>query len=151
MQIHQHEVKILQIHNAMPEFVKKNITAINQSESTLIHNAITTVAPRKKSTKRKPKLKVMNEEINKTIKAKKQSYCIWKWNGRPEDLVVNKKLTTQQQSKICRMEIARRRINEREEMIEARTMDNALFHKLLCQQRGKLNRCIDELNVGDSV
>jgi hypothetical protein len=93
----------------------------------------------------------MNEEINKTIKAKKQSYCIWKWNGRPEDLVVNKKLTTQQQSKICRMEIARRRINEREELIEARTMDNALFHKLLCQQRGKLNRCIDELNVGDSV
>jgi hypothetical protein len=29
MQIHLHEVKILQIHNARPEFVK-NITAINQ-------------------------------------------------------------------------------------------------------------------------
>jgi hypothetical protein len=32
MQIHLHEVRILQIHNARPEFVK-NITAINQSES----------------------------------------------------------------------------------------------------------------------
>jgi hypothetical protein len=31
MQIHLHKVKILQIHNGRPEFVK-NITAINQSE-----------------------------------------------------------------------------------------------------------------------
>ena len=37
MQIHLHEVKvkILQIHNARPEFVK-NITAINQSESIIL-------------------------------------------------------------------------------------------------------------------
>jgi hypothetical protein len=35
MQIHLHEVKILQIHNARPEFVKKNITAINQLESNI--------------------------------------------------------------------------------------------------------------------
>jgi hypothetical protein len=32
---HLHEVKILQIHNARPEFVK-NITAINQSESSIL-------------------------------------------------------------------------------------------------------------------
>jgi hypothetical protein len=36
MQIHLHEAKILQIHNARPEFVKKNITAINQSESSIL-------------------------------------------------------------------------------------------------------------------
>ena len=36
MQIHLHKVKILQIHNARPEFVKKNITAINQSESSIL-------------------------------------------------------------------------------------------------------------------
>jgi hypothetical protein len=37
MQIHLpvHEVKILQIQNARPEFVK-NITAINQSESSIL-------------------------------------------------------------------------------------------------------------------
>jgi hypothetical protein len=33
--VHLHEVKILQIHNARPEFVK-NITAINQSESSIL-------------------------------------------------------------------------------------------------------------------
>jgi hypothetical protein len=41
MQIHLqvHEVKILQIHNARPEFEKKKkkkITAINQSESSIL-------------------------------------------------------------------------------------------------------------------
>jgi hypothetical protein len=36
MQIHLHEVKIVQIHNAMPGFVKKNVTAINQSESNIL-------------------------------------------------------------------------------------------------------------------
>jgi hypothetical protein len=35
MQIHLHEVKILQIHNARPEFVKI-IMAINQSESSIL-------------------------------------------------------------------------------------------------------------------
>jgi hypothetical protein len=35
MQIHLHEVKILQIRNARPELVK-NITAINQSESNIL-------------------------------------------------------------------------------------------------------------------
>ena len=35
MQIHLHEVKILQIRNARPEFVK-NIMAINQSESSIL-------------------------------------------------------------------------------------------------------------------
>ena len=35
MQIHLYEAQILQIHKARPEFVK-NITAINQSESSLL-------------------------------------------------------------------------------------------------------------------
>ena len=35
MQIHLHEVNILQIHNARPEFVK-NITAIKQQESSIL-------------------------------------------------------------------------------------------------------------------
>jgi hypothetical protein len=35
MQIHLHEVKILQIHNARPEFVK-NFTAINHTRNEVI-------------------------------------------------------------------------------------------------------------------
>ena len=39
MQIHLHEVKILQIHNARPAFVK-NITAINQSKSNILMEGV---------------------------------------------------------------------------------------------------------------
>ena len=42
MQIHLHEVKILQIHNARPEFVKY-ITAINQSESSILIQGVINV------------------------------------------------------------------------------------------------------------
>ena len=42
MQIHLHEVKILQIHNARPEFVKY-ITAINQSESRIFIQGVINV------------------------------------------------------------------------------------------------------------
>ena len=42
MQIHLHEVKILQIHNARPEFVKY-ITAINQSESSIFIQGVINV------------------------------------------------------------------------------------------------------------
>ena len=36
MQIHLHEVKMLQIYNARPEFAKKNIMDINQSQSSIL-------------------------------------------------------------------------------------------------------------------
>jgi hypothetical protein len=42
MQIHVHEVKILQIHNARPEFVK-NITAINRDACNKICKTLSVV------------------------------------------------------------------------------------------------------------
>jgi hypothetical protein len=97
----------------------------------------------------------MNSDIYNAIKKKKQAYCIWKWNGKPQNpldqLVINKKLTSYNLRRFCRTEVAQRRIKERQELIEAKTMDKKLFHKLIRQQRGKLNRVIDELLVGDSV
>jgi hypothetical protein len=93
----------------------------------------------------------MNSDIYNTIKEKKQAYCKWKWNGKPQNpldqLVINKKLTSYNLRRFCRTEVAQIRIKERQELIEAKTMDNKLVHK----QRGKLNRVIDELHVSDSV
>jgi hypothetical protein len=52
-------------------------------------------APSNKITRKKPKLKVMNSDIYNAIKEKKQAYCKWKWNGKPQNpldqLVINKK------------------------------------------------------------
>ena len=93
----------------------------------------------------------MNSDIYNAIKEKKQANCIWKWNGKPQNpldqLVINKKLTSYNLRRFCRTEVAQIRIKEIQELIEAKTMDNKLVHK----QRGKLNRVIDELHVGDSV
>ncbi|CAG2199520.1 MYH9s [Mytilus edulis] len=96
----------------------------------------------------------MNENIDHAIKAKKQAHALWKFQGRPADpcneLVINKKQTTYELRKQCRNEIAQRRINDREEIIQARVMDKKLFHKLISRQRGKLGKLIDELHVDQS-
>jgi len=59
-------------------------------------------------------------------------------------------LTTYHLRKLFREEAAKRTA-EREELIEARTMDHKLFYRLINKQRGKLYRCIDELNVDGTV
>ncbi|CAG2239659.1 unnamed protein product [Mytilus edulis] len=120
----------------------------------IIDSATKSVAPAHKAFRKRPKLKVMNENIDHAIKAKKQAHALWKFQGRPADpcneLVINKKQTTYELRKQCRNEIAQRRINDREEIIQARVMDNKLFHKLISRQRGKLGKLIDELHVDQS-
>jgi hypothetical protein len=102
--------------------------------NSLIESAVSTVAPSSKITRKKPKLNVMNSDIYNAIKEKKQAYCIWKWNGKPQNpldqLVINKKLTSYNLRRFCRMEVAQKRIKERQELIEAKTMDNKLFHNV---------------------
>ncbi|CAC5375426.1 unnamed protein product [Mytilus coruscus] len=97
----------------------------------------------------------MNENIDRAIKAKKQAHALWKFQGRPVDpyneLVINKKQTTYELRKKYKNEIAQRRTNDREEIIQARVMDNKLFHKLISRQRGKLGKLIDELHVDQST
>jgi hypothetical protein len=53
--------------------------------------------------------------------------------------------------KLCSEEVTKRRISEREELIETRTMDHKNLYKLINKQRCKLYRCIDELNVDITV
>ncbi|CAG2193649.1 unnamed protein product [Mytilus edulis] len=61
------------------------------------------------------------------------------------------KITTQELRKLCGIEAAQKRIQDRNEIIEARSSNKTLFYKLINQQRGKLSRRIDELNVGDNI
>ena len=60
-------------------------------------------------------------------------------------------MTTYHLRKLCREEVAKRRISEREELIETRIIDHKLFYNLINKQRFKLYRCIDELNVDITV
>jgi hypothetical protein len=47
------------------------------------------------------------------------------------------------------IEIAKKRMQERQNIINARSGDSTLFYKLIKQQRGKLSRFIEELQVDD--
>ncbi|CAG2256425.1 unnamed protein product [Mytilus edulis] len=62
-----------------------------------------------------------------------------------------KKLTTHILRKECRLEVAKRRINERQKLINARTSDRNMFYKIIKSQRGKLSRFIDQLHVDDNT
>ncbi|CAG2244194.1 unnamed protein product [Mytilus edulis] len=121
----------------------------------VIAKATNEIAQKPKTRKNKPKLKVMSDEILKAIRNKKSAFYYWKAKGRPTDsldpFLLEKKITTQELRKICRLEVAQKRIQERNEIIEARSSNKTLFYKLINKQRGKLSRRIDELNVGDNI
>ncbi|VDI12916.1 Hypothetical predicted protein [Mytilus galloprovincialis] len=121
----------------------------------VIAKATNEIAQKPKTRKNKPKLKVMSDEILKAIRNKKSAFYYWKAKGRPTDsldpFLLEREITTQELRKICRLEVAQKRIQERNEIIEARSSNKTLFYKLINKQRGKLSRRIDELNVGDNI
>ena len=106
---------------------------------------------RKKGTK-KPKLKVMNPKIYHAIHEKKKAFHQWKMNGRPNDptnfYLLEKKLKTVELRRQIRIETARRRHAEKMSIVNAKQSDNALFHRIIRNQRGKCHKFIDELHVG---
>ncbi|CAC5366037.1 unnamed protein product [Mytilus coruscus] len=63
-----------------PVEIDKAVTNMN----TALTRALTAIVPSQKGKKRKPKLKFMTHNIYLAIKAKKNAFCEWKINGRPE-------------------------------------------------------------------
>ncbi len=104
---------------------------------------------------KKAKLAVWSTEIRTAIYNKKEAFYAWKCGGKPTDktngLVVNKKNTTKNLRKICRLEHSEVKRKERQEILDAKSSDMAFFHKLINKQRGKLKNCINELHVDDHI
>jgi hypothetical protein len=78
------------------------------------------VVPKKK---KKPKLQIMSDKILTAIKRKKEAFHLWKTNGRSKNsdntYTINKKNTTIELCKQCRLKIAEKRIQERQNTINA--------------------------------
>ncbi|CAG2214135.1 unnamed protein product [Mytilus edulis] len=121
----------------------------------IIIKATKVFAPKSNKGKKKPKLQVMNEEIRKAISNKKVAFYNWKNNGSINDqhnyYLKQKKLTTYELRKQCRLEIALRRINERQKLIESKVSDTKTFFRMIRNQRGKMSKHIDELNVDGQI
>ena len=79
----------------------------------------------------------------------------WKMAGRPQDgvnqLLIQKRLTTKVLRQLCRKENAQQYIKDKQEIMDAKTQDAALFHKLINKHRGKLGELLIELHVEEST
>ena len=112
-------------------------------------------APSKERRPRKAKLRTWTPEIMSAVGAKKKAFFDWKAAGRPDDkehhTVINKKNTTILLRQLCRREISHKTLEERQVIMDSRSNNMALFHKLVNKQRGKLSSFINELHVGGDV
>ncbi|VDH96186.1 Hypothetical predicted protein [Mytilus galloprovincialis] len=117
----------------------------------ILSDTISKIAPRKLKGKKRKKLQVMNDEILQAVKRKKTAFYIWKQHGRPTEpgnfYLKEKTITTYDLRKLCRKEQALERINARQQILDAKSSDTALFHKLIRKQRGEMGRFFEELIV----
>lgn len=111
----------------------------------------------KKSNPRKnqPKLQVWNETIKNKLLANKAALREWKNNGRPVSetniYVMTKKQTRQDYRNAVRVEMARRRLKDRDEIMNGKFTDTKLFHKLINKQRKTKLQVIEDINVDNTT
>lgn len=146
---------MLTVNRKQPENKSELEEACNALNQMLLKATQEVIPQRKSKKKKKPKLQIMSEKILTAIKGKKEAFHLWKRNGRPKNsdntYTINKKNTTIELRKQCRLEIAEKRMQERQNIINARSGDSTIFYKLIKQQRGKLSRFIEELQVDDQI
>jgi hypothetical protein len=99
----------------------------------------------------KPKLKIWTLEIKSALRIMRAKYRIWKDNGKPTDInsiICKEKKESKKEFRRCiRVELAKQRDEERELIMETKTKDMRLFHKLVRNNRKKENEVIMDLNV----
>lgn len=127
------------------------VTKLNDILKTSAEAAV----PKKLRRIRRAKLKTWTPEIQTALAAKKRAFHEWKVNGRSrnetDQTVINKKLTTKELRRTCRIENAMKYNETKQEILDARSSNMNLFYKLIDKQRGKLKSCINELNVDGTV
>ncbi|CAC5398747.1 IK [Mytilus coruscus] len=85
--------------------------------------------------KAKPKLKVWTPIIKSSLKEMRKCYDVWNRNGKPTnpaDKSYQDRINTGKEfKKQVKVEQARERDREKQEILEARTRDSKLYHKLV--------------------
>ena len=128
--------------------------AVHSVNHTLAQCAIE-AAPRQQRRPRKAKLRTWKPEIKSAVSEKKAAFHQWKIAGKPQEegnlLLAQKKLTSKVLRQLCRKENAQQYIRDKQEILDAKIQDVALFHKLINKHRGSLGVFLNELHVGDST
>ncbi|CAC5418217.1 unnamed protein product [Mytilus coruscus] len=99
----------------------------------------------------KPKLKVWTPEIQVVLKTARKKYKVWKNHGKPNNknnkMLMEKKQSKKDFRRAVRIELAKQKSKEKETILETRTKDAKMFHKLVRNNRKKGNDAIMELEV----
>ena len=123
--------------------------------NSILKTAATLAGPPTVRRMRKPKLVVWSPEIRHILSEKKLAFDEWKRGGRPNDpshpLLIAKREKRQALRRVCRNQIAAKHTEERQEILNAKSENTQLFHKLIRKQRGNLASCVDELHVSGEV
>ena len=127
--------------------------AVHSVNHTLAQCAIE-AAPRQQQRPRKANLRTWKPKIKSAVSEKKAAFHQWKIAGKPQDegslLLAQKKMTSKVLRQLCRKENAQQYIRDKQEILDAKIQDTALFHKLINKHRGSLGVFLNELHVGDS-
>ena len=123
--------------------------------NSILKKAATLAGPGTVRRMRKPKLVVWSPEIRHSLSEKKLAFNEWKRGGMPNDpnhpLLIAKREKRQELRRVCRNQIALKHNEERQEILNAKSENTQLFHKLIRKQRGNLASCVDELHVSGEV
>ena len=121
----------------------------------ILKTAVTLASPPAVRRMRKPKLVVWSPEIGCVLLEKKQAFHKWKRVGKPNVpshlLLIAKREKRQALRRVCRIQMAVKHNEERQEIYNAKSENTQLFHKLISKQRGKLAGYVDELHVFGEV
>ncbi|VDI67956.1 Hypothetical predicted protein [Mytilus galloprovincialis] len=139
--------------NLYEENVNKSLTAISSEiqsgqeltkvitqVNTIMKNAAIESAPRAKVYKRKKqKPKIRSFKTNQASKRCKEAFAKWKANERPTSpnnkIYCDMKFAKYELRKTCRIEIAMKVLNDRQEILDARTKHDQVFYKLLGKKK----------------
>ena len=147
-------MKLLSDHDitsVSPSCIDNGVVKFNN----ILKTAATLAGPPAVRHMRKPKFVVWSPEIRCFLLEKKQAFNEWKRGGKPNDpshpLLIAKREKRQALRRVCRIQMAAKHNEERQEILNAKSENTLLFQKLIRKQRGNLAGCVDELHVSGEV
>ena len=118
---------------------------------TIMNEAATKSTTVKARYSAKPKLKVLTPKIKDLLENMRSNYKRWVTYGKPTNptniIYSQRKLSRKVFRKAIRIEEAKQRESERDMILDTRTRDMRLFHKLVRNNRKKGHNLIDDLYV----
>lgn len=111
--------------------------------------------PKRNQHRSAPVLQVASLGMKQASAKNKHTFWKWKKAGRPQEkdnpLFLAMKSSKSALRRECRISLARRRQEYRQQILDTKDRDKSLFYKLLAKKKGKLRNYISELNVDGEI